>query len=209
MNGNWYPWSEGSTPDEYVLAWRHVHDIVSSKDLDSTRLQWVWSVCNEDSTKYTVEEYWVGENYTDWLGIDGYNLGVGHTWSKWVWPEEVFTNITVRLRRLSATKPISINEYGTTSIHTPNATDIQSKTEWLNRMCDYLTNSTDIKIASYFNIDEKTDDYSIFGGTHGDIVWNNFNGYSAYRNCVLSDQWIESDITNPRLITDEQFAGRF
>lgn len=33
----------------------------------------------------------------------------------------------------------------------------------------YLT-SSDIKVATYFNINEKTDDYSMFGGTHGDVV---------------------------------------
>ena len=209
MNGNWYPWSAGSTPDDYVLAWHHIYDMLSNKGLDSTRLQWVWSVANIDVGKYTAEEYWVGENYTDWLGIDGYNNGAGHSWSKWEWPNEVFDTIIARLRKLSLTKPMSINEFGTTSIRVANTTDVPSKTEWLNRFCDYMSNSSDIKMASYFNIDEKTDDYSIFGGTHGDIIWNNFNAYSAYRNCLQLDEWIETNITNPRLITDEQFAGRF
>ncbi len=56
---------------------------------------------------------------------------------------------------------------------------------------------------------KKTNDWAIFGGAYGDVVWNNFNAYSAYRNCLQSNEWIETNITNPRLITDEQFAGRF
>ena len=209
MNGNWYPWSLGSTPHDYVMAWHHVYDMLSQKDLDSTRLQWIWSVGCIDVGQYTAEEYWVGENYTDWLGIDGYNVGTTHTWSKWQWPNEVFDDMISRLRKLSATKPMSLNEYGTSSIRTSNTSDIPSKTEWLDRVCDYLSNSTDIKMASYFNIDEKDEDWAVFGGAHGDIIWNNFKGYSAYRNCLQSNEWIEPNITNPRLITDEQFAGRF
>jgi beta-mannanase len=41
MNGNWYPWSRDAVPNDYILAWRHVHDMFSSKNLNSTRLQWV------------------------------------------------------------------------------------------------------------------------------------------------------------------------
>jgi len=99
MNGNWYPWSVGSTPDEYILAWRHVHDIFSNKSLDSTRLQWIWSVNCQDSGNYKAEEYWVGENYVDWLGLDGYNWGASSTWSHWKWPNEVFDDMIGRLRK--------------------------------------------------------------------------------------------------------------
>jgi beta-mannanase len=99
MNGNWYPWSVGSTPDEYILAWRHVHDIFSNKSLDSTRPQWIWSVNYQDSGNYKAEEYWVGDNYVDWLGLDGYNWGASSTWSHWKWPNEVFDDMIGRLRK--------------------------------------------------------------------------------------------------------------
>jgi hypothetical protein len=62
-------------------------------------------------------------------------------------------------------------------------------------------------MASYFNIDYETD-WAIFGGIRGDSVWNNFNAYSAYKNCLQSDEWIQANITNERIITDEQFAGK-
>ena len=209
MNGNWYPWSVGSTPNDYVLAWHHTYNILSNKGLDPTRLQWIWSVSGLDVGQYTAEEYWVGENYTHWLGVDGYNWGASQSWSKWQSPNEVFDNMKSRLRKLASTKPISINECGTSSQRTANVSDVQAKTEWLNQVCDYLSNSSDIKMATYFNVDDGNADWMVFGGTHGDVVWNNFNAYSAYRNCLQSNQWIEPNITNPRLITDDQFAGRF
>jgi hypothetical protein len=207
MNGNWYPWSEGSTPSEYVLAWHHVHDIFSNKSLDATHIQWIWSVNYQDTGSYKAEEYWPGDNYVDWLGIDGYNWGASQSWSSWAWPNQVLDNMVTRLRQLSPTKPLSINEYGTTSIATKNVSNVGMKTEWLNQFCDYI-NAKQVKMPSPFNLDLETD-WAVFGGKHGDAIWNNFNVYTAYKNCLQSDDWIEVNSTNPRLITDEQFAGRF
>ena len=208
MNGNWYSWSTGSTPSDYIAGWRHTYDILSSKGLDPTRLQWIWSVNSPDVGQYTAEEYWVGDNYTHWLGIDGYNWGSSESWSKWMLPNEVFDNMIGRLRKLSLTKPMSFNEYGTVGVRVGNMTDVQAKNEWLRQACDYL-DTNNIKMASYFNVDEPHQDIMIFGGTHGDVVWNNFNTYSAYKDCLQSISWIQSNVTNPRLLTDDQFAGRF
>jgi hypothetical protein len=44
-------------------------------------------------------------------------------------------------------------------------------------------------MATYFNVDEPNQNMMILGGTHGDAVWNNLNVYSAYRNCLQSDEW--------------------
>jgi hypothetical protein len=61
-------------------------------------------------------------------------------------------------------------------------------------------------MASYFNIDKETD-WAIFGGMYGDTIWNNFNVYSSYKNCLQSDDWITPDSLNQRIITDQQFSG--
>ncbi|CAF5015706.1 unnamed protein product, partial [Rotaria sp. Silwood1] len=205
MNGNWYSWSIGSTPNDYVLAWRHTYNILLNKGIDATRFQWVWSVNRKDYGQYTAEEYWVGENYTHWLGINGFNGGSSANWSKWEWPNEILDNMMGRLHKLSSTKPMSLNAYATVGVRTGNTTDVQSKNEWLRQMCDYINNNN-IKMASYNNVDGPNEDNMVFGGTHGDVIWNNFKAYSAYRNCLQSNDWIEPNITNPRLITDEQFA---
>jgi hypothetical protein len=206
MNGNWYPWSLNSTPTDYILAWQHIHDIISNKSLDSTRLQWIWCVGNVDVGSYTAENYWVGENYIDWIGIDGYNFGTSQTWSTWLWPNQVFDNMIQRLNSLSSTKPICINEYATTSIFSSNISNIQSKLNWLNQFCVYIFNNNQIKMVSYFNQDKETD-WAIFGGIHGDTIWNNFSVYSSYNNCLQLNYWISSDNTNQRILTDQQFAG--
>jgi hypothetical protein len=92
-------------------------------------------------------------------------------------------------------------------LHKNNISDVQLKTEWLNEFCVYINNNSDIKMASYFNREKETD-WAIFAGSHGDTVWNNLNVYSGYRNCLQTNDWIQPNITNERLITDEQFAGK-
>ena len=208
MNGNWYPWAAAmgnSTPQDYILAWQHMHDIFSNKSLDSTRLQWIWCVNNADVGNYTAEDYWVGDNYVDWIGVDGYNWGATQSWSVWSWPNQIFDNMIGRLRLLTTIKPLCISEHGTTSIHTGNTSDIASKNNWLNEFCIYM-NISQIQMAPYFNIDKETD-WAIFGGMNGNTMWNNFSAYTAYKDCFQSNDWIVPNTTNQRLITDEQFAG--
>ncbi len=55
MNGNSYSWSTGSTPNDYIAAWRHTYNILSNKGLDLTRLQWIWSVNAPDVGQYKAE----------------------------------------------------------------------------------------------------------------------------------------------------------
>lgn len=206
MNGDWYPWSMNSTPQDYIAAWRHIHDIFSGKGMDSTRLQWIWCVNNADVGNYTAENYWVGDSYADWLGIDGYNFGRSQSWSSWQWPNQVFDNMVGRLRSLSSSKSICINEYASTSIQTTNVSDIAAKNDWLQQFCSYLDAKL-IKMASCFNTDKETD-WAVFGGANGNTVWNNFSAYTAHRDCFQSSSWIVPDSSNVRIISDSVFAGQ-
>ncbi|CAF3921882.1 unnamed protein product [Rotaria sordida] len=205
MNGNWYPWSMGSTPEDFVVAWRRIHDIFANKSLDSTRLQWIWCVSSVDVGNNTAERNWVGEDYVDWMGIDGYNFGTSQSWSSWLTPNQIFDNMITRLQNLSSTKPICINEYASTSMRIRNTPNITAKNEWLQQFCTYMNNKQ-IKMASYFNTDKETD-WAIFGGVRGNDLWGNYSVYTAYRDCFQSSDWILPNSTNARFISDAQFAG--
>ncbi|MEU9384920.1 glycosyl hydrolase [Streptomyces sp. NPDC048279] len=80
MNGHWYPWgTKDTTPETFVKAWRHVHDVF--EDVGATNVIWVWSpnVVNPvPSVK--LKPYWPGDAYVDWVGIVGYWTATGaHT----------------------------------------------------------------------------------------------------------------------------------
>ena len=83
MNGNWNPWSEqvnGNTPGQFVLAWRHVHDIFTR--LGVSNVTWVWAPNIDYSNSTPLGELYPGDAYVDWVGMSGYNWGdIGdHVW---------------------------------------------------------------------------------------------------------------------------------
>lgn len=78
MNGNWYPWSEqinGNKPGEYVAMWKHVHDIFTKEGVKN--VTWVWTPNNTDQHGKggNLTSFYPGNEYVDWVGIDGYNYG--------------------------------------------------------------------------------------------------------------------------------------
>jgi hypothetical protein len=127
MNGEWFPWSgklyggdkiiPGSNPprfegpETFKKAYRHVVDRVRAKDAKNVR--WVLHLMNYSLPQEPwnlAEQYYPGPEYCDWLGISLY--GVQTADDEWApfpplldWPYE-------ELRRIDATKPIMICEWG-------------------------------------------------------------------------------------------------
>jgi hypothetical protein len=77
MNGNWFPWAEnanGNQPNDFILAWRHVHDIFTQ--VGATNATWVW--CPYVASKPSLgplARYYPGDAYVDWTSLDGFNWG--------------------------------------------------------------------------------------------------------------------------------------
>jgi mannan endo-1,4-beta-mannosidase len=75
MNGWWhYPWSvqlNGNQPEDYVAAWRHVHDIFDEVGADN--VTWVWCPITVSARTTPLEEVYPGNEYVDWTCIHGYN----------------------------------------------------------------------------------------------------------------------------------------
>jgi hypothetical protein len=77
MNGGWFPWSEGvngNQSGEFVVAWRHVHDIFTA--VGATNATWVWCPFVEGGEPAgRLSSMYPGDAYVDWTGLDGYNWG--------------------------------------------------------------------------------------------------------------------------------------
>jgi endoglucanase len=90
MNGTWFPWAGPTNggaagADKYVRAWRHIHDIFT--DAGANNVIWVWAPNWEDRPDKGWNHwtnYYPGDDYVDWVGIDGFNWGTTQDWSKWV-----------------------------------------------------------------------------------------------------------------------------
>jgi mannan endo-1,4-beta-mannosidase len=77
MNGNWSSWGyHHVSPKVFVAAWRHIVDVFRA--LDAKNVTWLWTVnIINDSRSGKVtnpREWWPGNSYVTWVGIDGYYL---------------------------------------------------------------------------------------------------------------------------------------
>jgi hypothetical protein len=106
MNGNWFSWGNRD-PATYVAAWRHMHDLFSQAG--ATNVVWVWCPNVTDGGAPHWTNYYPGDAYVDWVGIDGYNWG-GSAWKSFATrfagaSQNVYMDYAQR-------KPIMIAEYG-------------------------------------------------------------------------------------------------
>jgi mannan endo-1,4-beta-mannosidase len=210
MNGNWYPWSAatgGNSPADYVAMWRRVVGIFDSQHLDANHLQWVWCVNADDVGGFTAESFYPGDDYVDWVAIDGYNWGASQAWSTWKTPPQTYDAMLGRIRVI-ATKPVALTEFASTSA-TVTGTSVPAKSAWISDLFAYAA-SNQIKMLIWFNEDKETD-WAIFGGADGDGTFKfgrtTYKTYAAYKAAVAVNVFATPDTANPRLITDAQFAG--
>lgn len=143
MNGNWYPWSgsdNGNNAASYVAAWRHVHDIFVQQG--ATNAVWVWCPNATDDPSANTDpwnhwtNYYPGDNYVDWVAVDGYNWGSTTTFGTWQSFVSVFGNGTSGVYAdYAATKPFMIAETASAESGAPAGT---SKAQWITDMANSL-----------------------------------------------------------------------
>jgi Glycosyl hydrolase family 26 len=151
MNGNWYPWSErvnNNKPGQYVLAWRHVHDLFSAQGV--TNVTWVWSPNIAYSGGAPLKSLYPGDAYVDWVGMDGYNWGTvsQHQWQTFA---QVFQQTYNEMLTISS-KPFMIAETASTELG-------GNKAGWIT---DGFSNQLPhafpkIKAVVWFNENKETD----------------------------------------------------
>jgi len=89
FNGNWYVWSgnkngqsEGG-PDQVVAVWKYVVNRFKAKGAHNVK--WIWTPHGPSIDMSTdpwnhVSNYWPGDEYVDWIGLDGYNFYPRDPW---------------------------------------------------------------------------------------------------------------------------------
>ncbi|OGC12425.1 hypothetical protein A3K48_04565 [candidate division WOR-1 bacterium RIFOXYA12_FULL_52_29] len=152
MNGNWYPWdgthSGGATgPEKYKRAWRYIYNIKKSLGADNVTMVWSPNHANLPTESWnTVAAYYPGDEYVDWLGIDGYNWGNGE------WQEfgTIFNATYLSLTALSA-RPLMIGEFAC-------AETGGDKAAWIGDAFNKMRNDYPrIKLFNWFNINKERD----------------------------------------------------
>jgi hypothetical protein len=121
MNGDWYPWGrrDGNTPQVYVAAWRHIVELF--REAGATNVEWVWAPnANEQAGPsislpfvgggprhpFPFRQYYPGDRWVDWAGLDGFNWGKGGEWQSFT---DIFGSSYDSLIRLTS-RPIIVTE---------------------------------------------------------------------------------------------------
>lgn len=158
FNGNWYPWgivNNSSNPALYVSAYRHVHDLVVAAG--GTNVQWVWCFNNgptPDAPFNDPAQSYPGDAYVDWVGVDGYNWGLGPSWdpagNHWTSFDSMFAGAYNAARAIAPRRPVMIGEVGSSE-------DGGSKAQWINDMSTTLRSGRypDLKSVTYFDEDKE------------------------------------------------------
>ncbi len=156
MNGNnmWpFPWVTGTygnrqynTPEEYAQAWRHIHDIFKREG--ATNVLWVWCPDTEGDLGM-FDSLYPGDEYVDWVGLDGYNWGEkgNHGWRTF---REIFQSGYNRALEVAPQKPILVAEFGSKG-------DGDQKARWMAETfgVDIPYLFPQIQAVVYFNKDKK------------------------------------------------------
>lgn len=205
FNGNWYSYSRNQ-PQEYVSAWQYVHVLFDEYRLNGRLLndyiEWVWCPNNlnfDEVQDFT--QYYPGDEFVDWAGIDGYNWGGNFTWSQWKSFSEVFSSAYKTLETNFPNKPIMIAEVGSANPDdTPDITKgqagsnmdkNQNKNRWFKKMVKQLPEKFPlVKAVSIFNTNKELG-WAMYGATHQGIKNSGLKGLKAAMrkqpNILVSD----------------------
>jgi MYXO-CTERM domain-containing protein len=105
MNGD-EAWG-GNNPTKYIAAYRHIHDIFTAAGANNVIWAWCPNVTDIENGPPTMD-YYPGDTYVDWTGVDGYNWGTSQPDFGWQSFHDVFASIYAKLAAKG--KPILIGE---------------------------------------------------------------------------------------------------
>jgi hypothetical protein len=145
MNGD-EAWSGNNAP-LYVSAYRHIHDLFEKAG--ATNVIWVWcpNVTDTPGGNRNTMDYYPGDSYVDWTGVDGYNWGTKN--GGWQTFYHVFKDIYPLLA--AKKKPILIGEMSSSEAG-------GDKARWIDEIIPTLrTTFPLIKGLVWFDINKEAD----------------------------------------------------
>ena len=111
-NGDWYDWGvgkagAGNTDANVAEAFRHIVGIFREESVENVKWVWTTNASNQGSGTSLTGTY-PGDEYVDYISIDGYNWGTSQSWSRWQTFSQVFKKAYDALANIN--KPLFIAE---------------------------------------------------------------------------------------------------
>jgi len=152
MNTDWVPWSvmtNGNTNESHKAFWRYV--VTTFRNQGTTNVEWIWSpniiTWNQ---KYSYADTYPGNEYVNYVGLDGYNWGASTSWGTWQSFRQVF-EVSYNNLITVTDKKVLIMEMGSTELG-------GNKAQWIHDMFqDIPVYFPRLQGITWFNINKETD----------------------------------------------------
>jgi endoglucanase len=146
-NGDWYDWGvgkagAGNTDANVAEAFRHIVKLFREETVSNVKWVWTTNASNHGSgTTYTGN--YPGDDYVDYISIDGYNWGKSQAWSNWQTFAQVFKESYDALSNIN--KPLFIAEISSSEKG-------GNKAEWITDMFEqFQTNFSRVFAVMWFS----------------------------------------------------------
>ena len=105
LSSDWGPNKAGDSANEYVEAWRHIVTVFRQEG--ASNVKWVWAP-NVDYGGRPFSQFFPGDEYVDYVGLDGYNWGTsgGESFASFA---KIFASSYATITALSG-KPLIVTE---------------------------------------------------------------------------------------------------
>lgn len=167
------------TPAEFVAAWRYVVNYFRSHGV--TNGSWIWSPNVWANGRFPFEAFYPGDDYVDWVGLDGYNYSTGGTHQDaWETLDQVFTPSYNLLKALT-NRPMMFAETASTEAGAPNGT---SKADWITTgfLTTVPTKFPLIKVVMWWEETNSPDgDLRVTTSTASQTAWQGVVANSLYQ----------------------------
>jgi plastocyanin len=129
------------TPDQFIAAWRHVHDRFVADGVTNVRYLLVLFAWTYKQGK--ADLYYPGDQWVDLIGADGYNWYLcGGNWSDFTTVFQPFYNYGLQVK-----KPMLIAEWGSGE----DPADPNRKANWITNALTVLKGWPEIKGIAYYD----------------------------------------------------------
>ncbi len=100
--------ADAGSPQNFIAAWRHIHDIFTS--VGATNVSWVWCPTAYNFSTGYAQQFYPGSTFVNWVGADGYNWAPRLRRARWTSFGQIFSSFY--RWGVSSGKPLLIGEYG-------------------------------------------------------------------------------------------------
>lgn len=117
-NGGTYPWR--GQPEKVKEAWRHMWELFEVEGANEY-VTWVWDqfyqgwyISNSNIVKWSSwpDDYYPGNRYVDWIGMNVWNFGDSQSYSHWESIDEALGFGYSNVRKNHPDKPVMLAEFG-------------------------------------------------------------------------------------------------